>query len=106
MGNVKQKIDATDRLAGEVAHDFNKPLPKMEIPCGTETILFAEDEQLLRNLGKQIRPSGGYRILATKDGHEAFGLYPNRAIRLTPATTTCRVCDSQRQAENPRLPWS
>ena len=47
----------------------------LEIPCGTETILFAEDEPLVRNLGRQILTSGGYRVLAAKDGHEALAVY-------------------------------
>ncbi len=51
----------------------------LEIPTGTETILFAEDEQLVRNLGRQILTTGGYRVLAAKDGLESLEIYEAHA---------------------------
>ncbi len=65
--------------AAGAAEEFGSENAPLEIPCGTETILFAEDEPLVRNLGRQILTSGGYRVLAAKDGHEALKLYDAHA---------------------------
>jgi two-component system, cell cycle sensor histidine kinase and response regulator CckA len=44
--------------------------------------LFAEDEQLVRNLARQTLTSGGYRVLVAKDGHEALALYQTHAAEI------------------------
>jgi PAS domain S-box-containing protein len=42
---------------------------------GKETILFAEDEPMLRKLGTRILQSAGYQVLVATDGREAWQLY-------------------------------
>ena len=42
---------------------------------GHETILFAEDETLLRKLGTRIIQSAGYKVLVGADGMEAWDIY-------------------------------
>ena len=44
-------------------------------PSGRETILLADDEPLLRNLGRTILERHGYRVLVAADGQEAVDLY-------------------------------
>jgi two-component system cell cycle sensor histidine kinase/response regulator CckA len=46
-----------------------------EIPRGTETILVAEDEEVLRKLLIKILQMHGYTVLAAKDGDEAITLF-------------------------------
>ncbi len=41
-------------------------------PCGSETVLIAEDEPLLRELVTESLSQLGYRILAAEDGEEAL----------------------------------
>ena len=45
-------------------------------------VRFAEDKLLVRNLSRQILTSGGYRVLAAKDGHEALDLYETHAAKI------------------------
>jgi CheY-like chemotaxis protein len=41
---------------------------------GTETVLLAEDDELVRNLAVAVLGSAGYRTLAARDGEEALAL--------------------------------
>ena len=42
---------------------------------GSETILFAEDEEMLASAVKSLLESEGYRVLTAKDGQEALEIY-------------------------------
>src|SRR5262249_18376945 len=42
---------------------------------GHETILLADDEPMIRNLGRTILQSYGYRVLLAQDGVEALEVY-------------------------------
>ena len=44
-------------------------------PTGTETILLAEDEEIVRNLTKAILEPAGYTVLTARDGEEALRLF-------------------------------
>ena len=44
---------------------------------GNELILFVDDEEILRNLGKVFLEKLGYKILFAKDGEEAVQTYKN-----------------------------
>jgi PAS domain S-box-containing protein len=45
---------------------------------GTETILFAEDEEMLAVAVKELLESEGYRVITVKDGQEALEVYHRR----------------------------
>jgi two-component system cell cycle sensor histidine kinase/response regulator CckA len=45
---------------------------------GTETILLVDDEEPVRQLGKEMLETVGYRVLVASDGEEAMGLYTHR----------------------------
>ena len=46
-----------------------------DIPGGTETILIAEDDELVRELAVEVLTQKGYRVLAACDGVEGMGLF-------------------------------
>jgi two-component system, cell cycle sensor histidine kinase and response regulator CckA len=45
------------------------------LPKGNETILLVEDEEMVRNLGKETLEQSGYKILTASDGQEAVEVY-------------------------------
>ncbi len=45
---------------------------------GSETILVADDEELIVNLCKRILSKAGYKIITANDGYEAFEIYRER----------------------------
>ena len=48
-------------------------------PCGTETILVADDEDDVRAMVRAMLESFGYRVLEARDGREAVDLYRERS---------------------------
>lgn len=50
-----------------------------EAPRGTETILLVDDEQVLRELARDILTNFGYRVLDASNGKEALTIYQDRA---------------------------
>jgi two-component system cell cycle sensor histidine kinase/response regulator CckA len=46
-------------------------------PSGTETILLADDEPMIRNLGRRILEHCGYQVLLAEDGEQAIEAYVN-----------------------------
>ncbi len=46
----------------------------LPMPCGTETVLLAEDETSVRDLAAGILRRQGYDVLEAPDGHRAFSL--------------------------------
>jgi CheY-like chemotaxis protein len=46
--------------------------PREAWPTGSETILFVEDEDALRELGREILETHGYRVIAAPSGAEAL----------------------------------
>jgi signal transduction histidine kinase len=52
---------------------IRKPENDME-PCGSETILLAEDEDAVRGLIRQVLEAHGYTVIEARDGAEALGL--------------------------------
>src|SRR5271168_4300089 len=60
------------------------PLPFVEVPRGTETVLLAEDEQDVREVAREFLESGGYKVLEARDAAAALRLVAehNGAINL------------------------
>ena len=48
------------------------------LPRGNETILFVDDEEALRNIGRVFLERLGYKVLLAQDGEEAVRLYEQR----------------------------
>jgi two-component system cell cycle sensor histidine kinase/response regulator CckA len=42
---------------------------------GTETILFVDDEEMIRNVGRELLEELGYKVLIARDGEEAVNIY-------------------------------
>jgi signal transduction histidine kinase/ActR/RegA family two-component response regulator len=81
--------------------------PTTEIAGGPETILFAEDDELVRRLTAQMLTSAGYSVLLAADGLEAVSLIAQHARRIDLALLdlvmpklggleVCRALHSQR----------
>jgi PAS domain S-box-containing protein len=49
------------------------------VPSGRETILVAEDNEMVRNLVKLVLEQAGYQVLAAEDGQEAVSLFERHA---------------------------
>lgn len=56
----------------EDAHDYEQISVATENIQGTETILLAEDEEILRNLAREVLESYGYKILDAANGGSAL----------------------------------
>jgi two-component system cell cycle sensor histidine kinase/response regulator CckA len=52
-----------------VAVDLSRPL------SGKETVLFVDDEELIRDLGRQVLETHGYTVCLASDGREAIEWY-------------------------------
>ena len=51
-------------------------------PGGTETILLVEDEELLRNMFKELLESKGYHVYTAADGLEAVNVYTTHHAKI------------------------
>jgi two-component system cell cycle sensor histidine kinase/response regulator CckA len=59
---------------GEMASEQGSGDQLTDMPGGTETVLFAEDEDMVRDLGVSILKQLGYRVLHAANGHDAIAL--------------------------------
>ncbi len=50
--------------------------------AGTETILLAEDEQMVRNLTQRILLDSGYKVLLAEDGVQAYALWTQHSSEI------------------------
>ncbi len=48
---------------------------KSTLSRGSETILFAEDEEMVRDLAQRVLEKQGYRVLVAKEGAEAIRIF-------------------------------
>lgn len=55
-----------------------EPEKEVQISGGEETILLADDEELLRDIGKEILEEFGYTMVTAPDGETALQLYAER----------------------------
>jgi CheY-like chemotaxis protein len=65
--------------AGKVLH------PEVQQPLrgGTETILFAEDNQAVRMLNRDVLQEFGYTVIAAEDGDEALRMFREHRDRIS-----------------------
>ncbi|MBI4962369.1 MAG: PAS domain S-box protein [Desulfomonile tiedjei] len=63
-------------LPAMASHDEFNPADTAEMPAfGTETILLADDEEFIMELGKKILSRAGYTVLTATNGLEALRIY-------------------------------
>jgi len=53
-----------------------------ELPSGTETILLVEDEELVRNLSREILETCGYTVIEARNGLEALEVCENGGCKI------------------------
>ena len=53
-----------------------------ELPAATETILLVEDEELVRNLSREILETCGYTVIEAQNGLEALGICENGECKI------------------------
>ncbi len=53
------------------------------VPGGTETVLLAEDEEMVCKLAETVLRNAGYRVLVARDGEEAVDLFKQHASEIT-----------------------
>jgi nitrogen-specific signal transduction histidine kinase/ActR/RegA family two-component response regulator len=56
--------------------------PEAPVKAGTETVLLVDDEDAIRDLGKQILERFGYKVLTAVDGESALDLYRREQDRI------------------------
>jgi signal transduction histidine kinase/ActR/RegA family two-component response regulator len=59
----------------EISVTQMKTIEDVDVPGGTETILFVEDEELLRDKVSEILRLKGYSVLTANDGEEAVSMF-------------------------------
>ncbi len=66
-------------------HEFMPETTRIrEIPAfGSETILFVDDDDGVRETGRQILEMSGYRMLAARSGEEALEAYKNNSEKIS-----------------------
>lgn len=62
------------RFKARVPTPAPTPVPAADL-WGQETILFVEDEEIIRKLGSTILSRHGYKVRLAADGHEALRIY-------------------------------
>ena len=83
-----------------------------EAPLGDgETVLFAEDDEMVRGVGRRILEWGNYQVLVARDGREAVDLFRERADEIDVAVLDIIMpgCSGRQvqeaiQETHPRLP--
>ncbi len=56
--------------------------PEELVSGGTETILLAEDDDMVRDLAERVLKRAGYMVLTAQDGTEAVALFEKRATEI------------------------
>ena len=56
---------------------------KPMLPRGTETILLVDDQEIIRNLGREILEQFGYTVLTADHGQEALSVYEKERDRIS-----------------------
>jgi CheY-like chemotaxis protein len=78
------RLEAQERLAAQIAAPGPRPVPAVADASrspepsparGTETILLAEDDQLVRTLIRDVLNRFGYRVIEAADGLEALAKF-------------------------------
>jgi two-component system, cell cycle sensor histidine kinase and response regulator CckA len=83
---------------------------KALLPAGTETVLFVDDEEDIRELGKRYLSRAGYTVLLARNGTDALEIYKSRqddislvVLDLVMPETSGRQCLAQILKMNPRM---
>lgn len=72
--SFKVYLPVTERLAARVGSKLETP-----VPGGSETVLVAEDEEMVRAVLVRVLANAGYEVLVAKNGVEAVQLFKQRA---------------------------
>jgi PAS domain S-box-containing protein len=65
-------------LAGEIELVKTAKSKDLEVRGGHETVLFVDDEKALREIGKNILSSSGYKVVTAENGEKALELFKKK----------------------------
>jgi len=74
---IKIYMPVVARRAGSIANQVDAP-----VMGGRETILVAEDDDMVRNLTRQTLVMAGYTVIDAKNGNDALGLFVKHADKI------------------------
>ena len=103
--SFKIYLPSNDQSADEMQISGTQP-----VKGGTETILLAEDDVIVRNMVIRVLSLAGYKVLLSKDGEEALQVYHDNADAVDmalldvkmPKKNGCQVMEQIRK-ENPNM---
>ena len=72
--------EAVPAIASEPEQAGTERIP--ELPTGERTVLLVEDEEIVRDLAREILGMNGYRVVTASHGHEALRAYDAHAGRI------------------------
>lgn len=71
-------LPTTESPAAEVETPALHPLSRTPAPRAQATILFVDDEEMIRQIGRTVLEAAGYTVLEATDGHTAVKLFRDR----------------------------
>ena len=66
----------------EAGEPIPEPAPGQVVRGGDETILLVDDEEMLREMGREVLENRGYRVLEARSGEEALSIYREKAAAI------------------------
>jgi len=72
-------LPVADEKEAAAAAQSEAPRPASADDSGRRTILMAEDDEMVRNIGRKVLERGGYRLILAADGREAARLFDEHA---------------------------
>lgn len=80
--NEETRFNVYFRRSDRPADSISPDATHEEVAPGSETILFVDDEEAIRRLGRTVLESHGYTVLCAEDGEEAIEIFRRERDRI------------------------